>query len=144
MVQVSVPPEGLWGTYTPAWTSDGTQPSIGDGSISGNFCVLVGNMVSVRIIGGMGSTSTYGTGQYFWSLPFPFHADWPSFMFAGTCWMYDNSGAVGRTGMCRRNAATNTVAMWPDSAGSYAGATVPFTWANLDQFTLDFTYKAAL
>lgn len=58
-----------WSTYLPSWTSDGTQPSIGaNGKRVGRF-ERIGRTVhvSAKII--MGSSTTYGSGQYSLSLP---------------------------------------------------------------------------
>ncbi len=54
--------------YTPAWTSDGTQPAIGNGSITGHWR-QEGGTVQYDITVVMGSGSTYGTGGYLFSLP---------------------------------------------------------------------------
>jgi hypothetical protein len=57
-----------WSTYTPSWTSDGTNPSIGNGSRIGRY-ERIGRTVhvSAKII--MGSSTSYGSGQYSLSLP---------------------------------------------------------------------------
>jgi len=55
--------------YTPVWTSSGTAPAIGNGTIVGRYKVLAGKniMFYARIIAG--TTTTYGTGNYSLSLP---------------------------------------------------------------------------
>jgi len=55
-------------SYTPSWTSTGTQPAIGNGSIAGSY-VQIGKIevASASIVAG--STTTYGTGNYSLSLP---------------------------------------------------------------------------
>lgn len=57
-----------WSTYTPAWTSTGTAPAIGNGSLVGRY-ERVGRTVhvSAKVIGG--STTTWGSGHYVLSLP---------------------------------------------------------------------------
>lgn len=55
-------------SYTPVWTSSGTAPAIGNGSVSGSFC-RVGNLVQFAMVITFGSTSTFGTGEYYFSLP---------------------------------------------------------------------------
>lgn len=54
--------------YTPAWTSTGTQPVLGNGTIYGRYALL-GRLVHLYIELTMGSTTTYGTGGYLFSLP---------------------------------------------------------------------------
>lgn len=58
-----------WVTYTPAWTASGTNPSIGNGSISGGYRQWGSALVTfhVRIV--LGSTSNPGSGSYSLSLP---------------------------------------------------------------------------
>src|SRR5881409_1184368 len=58
-----------WTTYTPTWTSSGTAPALGNGTITGRY-MKIGRTVICHINMTSGSTSTYGTGNYNWSLPF--------------------------------------------------------------------------
>lgn len=55
-------------SYTPAWTSSGTAPALGNGSSSGSF-TRVGNFVQFAMLITFGSTTTFGTGEYYFSLP---------------------------------------------------------------------------
>jgi hypothetical protein len=59
---------GTWADYTPAWTSTGTQPALGNGTLTGRFA-QVGKTVFVILRWVLGSTSTQGTGTWAWSLP---------------------------------------------------------------------------
>jgi hypothetical protein len=55
-------------SYTPAWTSSGTAPVLGNGSSTGSF-TRVGNFVQFAMLITFGSTTTFGTGEYYFSLP---------------------------------------------------------------------------
>lgn len=55
-------------TYTPVWSSSGTQPALGNGSIAGSYLDL-GGLTWINILLTTGSTTTYGTGTWYWSLP---------------------------------------------------------------------------
>jgi len=55
-------------SYTPVWTSSGTAPALGNGSASGGF-VRVGNFVQFNLQIVFGSTTTFGTGEYYFGLP---------------------------------------------------------------------------
>ncbi|MGW1609404.1 hypothetical protein ACWCQZ_08400 [Streptomyces sp. NPDC002285] len=57
-----------WTAYTPTWTSSGTAPAIGNGTLLGRY-MKFGRTVICHINMTTGSTSTYGTGNYSWSLP---------------------------------------------------------------------------
>lgn len=60
---------GPWTSYTPTWTVvSGTNPSIGNGSISGKWR-QVGESVEVVFSINSGTTTTYGSGVYVVSLP---------------------------------------------------------------------------
>ena len=58
-----------WTAYTPTWTSSGTAPAIGNGTLQGSY-LQVGKLVYTHIYWKAGSTTTFGTGVYFLSLPF--------------------------------------------------------------------------
>ena len=57
-----------WITYTPTWTSSGTAPVIGNGTLSGRYSIS-GNTVNLVINLIAGSTTTFGTGGQSFSLP---------------------------------------------------------------------------
>ena len=54
--------------YTPTWSSSGTLPVLGNGSITAKYH-QAGNLVAVAINLTMGSSTTYGTGYWRFSLP---------------------------------------------------------------------------
>lgn len=54
--------------YTPIWSSTGTQPVLNNGSIYGRYALL-GRLVHLYVELTMGSSTTYGTGTYRFSLP---------------------------------------------------------------------------
>jgi hypothetical protein len=55
-------------TYTPAWTAVTTNPVLGNGTLTGRY-VQIGKWVHLSIDLVMGSTTTYGSGSYSFSLP---------------------------------------------------------------------------
>jgi len=56
-------------SYTPVWTSSGTAPSLGNGTLTGKYS-RVGDLVYFSMKLTFGSTTTAGTGDYSFSLPF--------------------------------------------------------------------------
>lgn len=60
---------GTWVTYSPAWTSSGTAPSIGNGTLTGRYSIT-GKTVICHINLIAGSTTTFGTSTQSFSLPF--------------------------------------------------------------------------
>lgn len=66
---VSAIAEGIWQTYTPVWGSSGTQPALGNGTLTGRYSIL-GKTCFAFMELTIGSTTTFGTGDYTLSLPF--------------------------------------------------------------------------
>lgn len=61
---------GAWSTYTPTWTAVSTNPNIGNGSITGRY-IKIGRTVTVSLMLTIGSTTTLGSGNYLFGVPFP-------------------------------------------------------------------------
>jgi hypothetical protein len=128
-------------TYTPTWTGSSSNPAIGDGTITGAW-QRNGLTVTVRIYVLMGSTTTYGTGTWRWSLPTgvptPSGVLAPSFV-CGTALMTDSGGGVTYGGMAFYNGTAFEVY---DAVGGGGPVTnlAPFTWASGDSMHITMTY----
>ena len=57
-----------WATYTPSWTSTGTQPVMGNGSSVGRYR-RIGTTGFLNGVLTAGTTTTFGTGEWRLSLP---------------------------------------------------------------------------
>lgn len=55
--------------YTPIWTASTSNPTLGDGTLQGRY-IQVGKLVVVFINFVFGSTSSFGVGNHYLSLPF--------------------------------------------------------------------------
>lgn len=62
--------EDEWETYTPDWGARTTDPTIGNGTLTGRYR-RVGYTVDMIAVAKCGSTTTAGEGFYSLSLPFP-------------------------------------------------------------------------
>lgn len=60
---------GAWTPYTPVWTGSTTNPVVNNGTLLGRYN-KVGRDVQFHINLTCGSTTTYGSGNYNWTLPF--------------------------------------------------------------------------
>jgi hypothetical protein len=60
---------GAWTTYTPTWTTTGTPPSLGNGTLTGRYKALDGTTLAISISLVLGTTTTVGTGQWAFALP---------------------------------------------------------------------------
>lgn len=133
-------PRGFPGyfNYTPTWTSTGTQPTLGNGTLNGRFWIQ-GSEVKFWFELNFGSTTSGGTGNWRFALPTP--------------------ALSGIRGLLPVNARDAGVSSYPRFAlitdqaysGSYIEvflqldnqnntlgitATTPFTWGNGDYLTV--------
>lgn len=130
--------------YTPSWTSTGTAPTIGNGTIDGLFAEA-GKFVtwSVSIVGG--STTGWGTGTY--SITLPRVARTRFIVFSGVIW--DASAPASYPLFGEVNVSTRGAVVLrtlPTTAGNQfrdVTATVPITLATSDALVLSGTYEAA-
>ncbi len=126
-------------SYIPVWRSSGTQPVLGNGSVTGAY-YKIGRLVYYAATLSIGSTSTFGTGSYTLSLPFvPSNISVP----LGHATIIDASGGVrfnrymiatGGTGGLDVTAQTE--------AGVGASTAVPMTWATGDTWCAAGMYVA--
>jgi hypothetical protein len=133
----------LWTSYTPTWTASSSNPSIGNGTIEGYY-KLIGKTCFVRGNIAMGSTTTFGSGEWYVELPFPAkHADG----ILMTANLLDNGTAWFNAVLNGARAGFNTKApiQYQGGAGTAldVNATQPFTWTNTDRFLWNGSYEIA-
>ena len=135
------PYEGAWRSYTPSWTAASVNPSIGNGSLEGWYkvvgktCFVRGNIV-------IGSTTTFGSGEWYVSMPFTAsHAD----AILMTANLLDNGTAWYNAVLNGARAGFNYKApiQYQGGAGTAldVNATQPYTWANSDRFLWNGSYE---
>jgi hypothetical protein len=119
--------------WTPQWTGSGSNPVIGNGSITSSWA-RHGPIVTMSVKITMGSTTTYGSGQ--WSISIPIvevtGRDWigqvwgaqGGTIFTGSCWLQPSGTSVLLYGP--------TAAIQPTS---------PFTWGTGDILFVTLTYS---
>jgi hypothetical protein len=136
-----------WTSYTPVWTTSGTAPSLGNGSIAGVYKQR-GKVVDFRMYMVAGSTTTFGTGNFFFSLPV--NAALQSVgSLVSQGWAYDVS--AGRyfyvtvdTGDSVSKMTIRTLnSSATDAYLNTVTATAPMTWASTDTIWIQGTYEAA-
>ena len=137
-----------WTSYTPVWTAATTNPAIGNGTISGKYC-QVNKLVVARINVTFGSTTTYGSGNFFFSYPVtaaaPISAN-ERILSAGQ--YIDTSASNSYSLLGSYNSSSTTefrVQVFTSASQSLQlmAATVPFTAATTDAFQLNICYEAA-
>lgn len=120
-------------SYAPVWSSSGTAPVLGNGTLTGTYR-KIGNMVVVNINGTFGTTTTFGTGNYFWTLPF---ATTVTYLVVGSC-----EAKIGTTFYTGSSYLANTTTVGGVSSGQLGvwGQLFPATWSSGDNFTITLTY----
>ncbi|MBA2633426.1 MAG: hypothetical protein H0U86_10585 [Chloroflexi bacterium] len=119
---------GAWTSYTPTWTCSGTAPSLGNGSLSGRYKLLDANTCLIHMAFSAGSATTFGTGNFFFALPFTAASQGIQLM---ACHILD-SGTDNKIGVAFQ--------IIPEG-GNVVSNTVPMTWANGDQINISGSYE---
>lgn len=144
-------PQGFpqWFNFTPSWTSNGTAPAIGNGTLDGRFS-MSGRTVTAQIRWAAGGTTTFGTGSYFFSMPVESVAtntqiasgQMPLGQGRGT----DNSASFSMFIFPEWESTTTVQLVYYTSfTGASASAItngLPWTWAQNDSMHLQITYEA--
>jgi hypothetical protein len=135
-----------WTSFTPVWTSTGTQPAIGNGSLTGKFCrinkLVIGNIALIS-----GGTTNFGTGSYLFN--FPITAASPIFAY-GTILSegvyYDSNVGGGYKLTASFNAGSTAnfrIQVYTNASQTYQllGATSPVTFVSPDEILITFCYE---
>jgi len=120
--------------WAPTWRAVSADPSIGNGTISG-FYTRQGSRINVTIYILMGSTTTYGTGSYYFPLPAPTKSGFSGGVFcedSGTGYLYGQALGGFDFG--------DNIRLIRYSDGFQFAPTIPITWANGDEINIDVTY----
>ena len=138
-------------SYTPTWSSTGTAPSLGNGTLTGSYQQF-GKLVYFRAVLTLGSTSTIGTGQYNLSLPVEATPGGGSggniATVNGTGWVIDASaGGYYFIRIDSLDSTTSVRLRLLNASATYATlATVahdtPFTFATSDTINISGIYEA--
>lgn len=126
---------GAWSSYTPTWTGTGSNPAIGNGTLAGGY-FQVGKMVLFRVVMSPGSTTTFGSGAWLFSLPVPAAASEVGGIFG-----IGSDASAGTFSVIGGYSITNAVPL--STAGANVSPTVPFTWASGDALRFRGFYEAA-
>jgi hypothetical protein len=118
------------------WTASVTNPVLNNGTLTGAYD-LVGGLCTYSVSLAIGSTTTFGTGD--WSFSAPFAAAAAS---VGSVWALD-SGTAYYIGTCVISNGASTIQCYANGAASGYRSTVPMTWATGDQLQLTITYPVS-
>jgi hypothetical protein len=125
-------------SYTPVWSSDGTLPVLGDGAATGSYDRNGKDIHAYGVIG-IGSTTTFGTGVYRFSVPFTNVGG----NHIGTARILD-AGSVYYTGVANISNGNDYVEISFNNLSQQAQQGVPITYAVGDFIEWDITYRCAI
>jgi hypothetical protein len=117
-----------WDTYTPTWTTTGTAPALNNGTLVG-AARLVGTTLFLRGQLTFGSSTTGGTGDFTFPLPFGCAGVTAQAQLIPLV-VYD-TGVARYEGHARVEAGGTTFVLHVLTGGSVT-STVPMTWGNGD------------
>lgn len=113
-------------SVTPSWGADTTNPTIGNGTLNAQI-QREGRFAYVTITMSAGSTTTTGSGDWYFTLPAPFSA-WTAFGTAqGTFRILDN-GVGYRVGSCRMGSGSNQIRCYIDGQSVGVRSTTLPSW----------------
>lgn len=130
---------GAWieyGTPSTIWTSTGTQPSIGNGTVVAKYSMLNSKTCAFRIKVNPGSTTTFGSGNYQFLLPFAIAEEQ-----VAVCLFRDNGSNVQYGGFSAWLQNGTQIRDVVNSAGQNWTASVPVTWASGDRAEISGVYE---
>jgi len=132
---------GAWNSFTTSWTAATTNPAIGNGTIASSYS-QIGKIVNFRIVLTAGSTTTFGTGFYGFTVPVTAAAAAAgSYTTIGNTLALDfSSTLVYEATTCL--ATTTSLIVRYQTAGLLA-PTAPVTFAVSDIIVINGTYQAA-
>ena len=127
--------QGEWVSYTPAWTTTGTAPVIGNGTLTGLY-KIDRKTVTLQLTLLWGTTTTGGTMA--WSFSLPLTAVTATAGMSPMAAFYTHGGTFNPAIAAQ---ATATTIFLVNTASSAFTVTSPVTWASTDQITVNGTYQ---
>jgi len=134
-------PVGKWQSYTVSWTATTTNPSIGNGTLTGRY-TQIGKTIMGNILLICGSTTTFGSGTWRFSLPKISASSNMPFMGHFTILDYGTRFYVGTILIDNGFANFEIVRRDGDGYGAFS-STLPHVWAVNDELQIAFTYETA-
>ena len=137
---------GKWQSHTVSWTADTTNPAIGNGTLTGRY-IVIGKLCTYVLGLVMGSTTTYGSGNWAFSLPIN-AVNTAGINFYGVAHIRKAGTAnYERIAQIAPSVNVDKISLFIDptqgSNSTNLSATVPFTWGENDVLGIEITYEIA-
>lgn len=133
---------GGWISYTPTWTAGTTNPTLGNGTLTGGYR-RIGDRIDFWISLTMGSTTTYGSGSYRFSIPVAvsnadFNFGYPAVILnPGVQWYSWYMGSGVQIG------STTAFELWRNDGANSVSPTVPYTFTTNGKIIIQGSYRVA-
>jgi hypothetical protein len=131
-----------WQVYTPVWTTTGTAPSLGNGTLTGRFFQR-GKSVHVQIKFTAGSTTTFGTSAWSFTAPPGLPAANGLVDYTGDGFGNDSSAATFFSGSAFMQLNTSAIQTYIAQGATVTTNLTPYTWATGDRLWINMTYETA-
>lgn len=129
---------GIWSQYNPTWTASSSNPSWGNTDLSRCLYTTIGKIVIFELFIIFGSTATFGTGYWTFTMPIP-----AKNQFTSKVTLYDDNLGKWFTLGGIRCAGANFNIYYPTAftgGDSTLSNSIPFTWAQSDRILASGTY----
>jgi hypothetical protein len=126
-------------SFTPTWTATGSNPAIGNGTLEGKY-MRVGKQCFAKYRLVAGSTTTFGSGE--WNFSLPFNAQLDGINIGVICGGYSEDNAVAGYRIYGANINTSQQLRPFNGTGiSPYNSTTPFSWGNTDYLQFAIVYE---
>ena len=123
--------------YTPVWSTTGTAPSLGNGTLKGRY-VLSGNVCTAEIELIAGSTTTFGTGQFQITLPFTVKS---TGLRASGCGRVSDTGTTFYIVSAEAITGSSLAVFYTNASANLVQSNSPMVWANGDTLRVTVVYE---
>jgi hypothetical protein len=141
-------PDG-WQWYTPKWTTGGTAPFLGNGTLYSRWRWVAPGLVYYRQFFQGGSTTTYGTSSWSFSLPFRLFTGTPAvpggsgnLIQTMSALILDQGADTKLAGAVIASSAESIGYICPEGGNAVANNS-PMTWASTDILILQGLLETA-
>jgi hypothetical protein len=126
-------------SFTPTWTASVTNPVLGNGTLEGKY-MRVGKQCFAKYRLVAGSTTTFGSGEWVFGLPFAAQLDGINIGMIAGGYSEDNAVAGHRIYGVLVNTSGQLRVLSGTGITPY-NSTTPFTWGNTDYMQFAIVYE---
>ena len=139
--RVATAADTAWTDYTPVWEAVTTNPSLGNGTLSGRW-MRVGRTVHFNLELVTGTLTTFGSGSWRFSVPVAKAAD--GIITAVPCRISRGGAYIAMGELAPSDTFVRFIAVsGTTGAAPTVSSTAPTAWSNNDRLRLSGTYEAA-